>query len=87
MNSLERNLRLLLVFLVLWMLVLFLSLVFRFLNVGLEKQTKELCAIYAEQDHSKEIAETRRQWLLENGYDYNNDFDWYESCIKHSSNY
>ena len=61
--------------------------VFRFLNVGLEKQTKELCAIYAEQDHSKEIAETRRQWLLENGYDYNNDFDWYESCIKHSSNY
>ncbi len=63
------------------------SLVFRFLNVGFEKQTKELCAIYAEKDHSKEIAETRRQWLLENGYDYNNDFDWYESCIKHSSNY
>lgn len=51
------------------------------------EKTKTLCAVYAEKDHSEEIAESGRKWLLDNGYDYNKDFDWYESCIKHSSNY
>lgn len=85
MNNLERNLKILLVLSVLWFVVSFLSLVVRFMNEGLEKQTRELCVVYAERDHSKEIAESRRQWLLEQGYDYNEDFDWYQSCLNHSS--
>lgn len=64
-----------------WLLTAYIA------GINASGQTEELCREYAERDHSKEIAPERRQWLLEQGYDYNKDFDWYQSCIKHSSNY
>lgn len=81
MSKIEKIIAALLLGLVLWFCVFTYVLG---LNRG---KTSALCAKYAETDHSQEIAESRRKWLLDNGYDYNKDFDWYESCIKHSSNY
>lgn len=50
-----------------------------------DQRTKELCREYADRNHKGELAPERWQWFLDQGIDLNEDFDWYESCIKHNT--
>lgn len=47
--------------------------------------TKKLCREYAERDHEKELSPERWQMFVDKGIDLNKDFDWYQSCLAHSS--
>jgi hypothetical protein len=45
----------------------------------IDDNTKQLCHIYAAQDHRKEINPERWSW----GKDWIKSYDWYGSCINH----
>lgn len=49
-------------------------------NKGVDDQTRQLCKLYAQQDHSGEIGKERLEKM---GYLWK-DFDYYESCLKNS---
>ena len=68
--------------LLVWLLafVAFLTMYSFGYHKGVDDQTRQLCKLYAQQDHSGEIGKERLEKM---GYLWQ-DFNYYESCLKNS---
>lgn len=54
------------------------------LRMNNTEKARQACKEYAELYHPTETGK-RKEWLLEQGFDYDTDFDWYQSCLNNLS--